>query len=523
MKTHVYANGLEIAGKAVGGDGVSPQAFPDPCWSPPGPPAGPVVIPYPNTCYASSIKNGTSTVFIVGKEVAIEDHSYFATSTGNEPATQAFPKGVATHVITGKAYFTQWSFDVIFEGYGVPRHTDLVSHNHGSMPSNTPVFPYISRGWGSHDCAKEEKKIERACAPEKDHSDTRKELKKKSRFSALLKAGRKNSGDKKNPHWTDDHCDGLEINLGGPKGVQNAMDYAKQMQEAYKNLPGELDLLKNLRGELQDMATRAGAKAAGKWVAKAGGKQLLGSSVPAWGNAVMGVWSVVDGVMAIGDVNEIRRVAIESIEKLNVLEKEAGRLQSLAAEFNGFDKLSPQEQLAKAQKIGSEGQDLLATLNDCTRARKCNLVPKSKKDGNRKVETADGKGCCPGQTGHHLIYGAMMDGVSCPGYEYSTAPTVCVEGFSQNHGSHGRVHDLMDRETQMLARNNKLQGGTMSMKEAIDSAVKSHQEAFPMSRCSPKCIRAQLENYYNCPGARPKALNKNGHPPAPDAGNNSDD
>jgi hypothetical protein len=295
------------------------------------------------------------------------------------------------------------------------------------------------------------------------------------------------------------------------------------MQEAYKNLPGELDLLKNLRGELQDMATRAGAKAAGKWVAKAGGKQLVGSSVPAWGNALMGVWSVVDGVMAIGDVNEIRRVAVESIEKLNVLEKEANRLKSLAAEFEGFDKLSEKEQLAKAQKIGSEGQDLLATLNDCTRARKCNLVPKSKKDGNRKVETADGKGCCPGQTGHHLIYGAMMDGVSCPGYEYSTAPTVCVEGFSQNHGSHGRVHDLMDRETQMLARNNKLQGGTMSMKEAIDSAVKSHQEAFPMSRCSPKCIRAQLENYYNCPGARPKALNKNGKAPAPDAGNNSDD
>ncbi len=40
---------------------------------------------------------------ICGKQVAIEDRSYFSTSTGNEAATQAFKKGVATSVIKGKA------------------------------------------------------------------------------------------------------------------------------------------------------------------------------------------------------------------------------------------------------------------------------------------------------------------------------------------------------------------------------------------------------------------------------------
>ncbi|WP_316679411.1 DUF4150 domain-containing protein, partial [Ralstonia chuxiongensis] len=98
------------------------------------------MIPYPNTAFAKDITNGTATVFIHGKEVAIEDHSYFATSTGNEPATQAFNKGVATGVITGKAYFTQWSSNVFFEGFGVPRHTDLVGHNQGSAPSNTALL-----------------------------------------------------------------------------------------------------------------------------------------------------------------------------------------------------------------------------------------------------------------------------------------------------------------------------------------------------------------------------------------------
>ena len=158
--------------------------------------------------------------------------------------------------------------------------------------------------------------------------------------------------------------------------------------------------------------------------------------------------------------------------------------------------------------------------SDCLRARKCNLVPKSQKDNSSKVEPADDKGCCPGQTGHHLIYDAMMKDAGCPGYHYGTAPTVCTEGFSQNHGSHGRVHDAMDKQVRDLADAGKLKGGTMSMDQAIDAAVKSHSEAFPLSRCSAKCIRAQLENYYKCPGARPKAVDKNGNPQVPGQGTN---
>jgi len=128
METHVYANGNEMCSKAS--DGVSTASFPDPCWSPPSPSAGPVVIPYANTAYARNLKKGSTTVFVRGTPVAKKDTSYLEKSTGNEPATQAFAKGYCSHVIKGKGYFVNWSQDVKFEGLNVCRHVDPMTHNH---------------------------------------------------------------------------------------------------------------------------------------------------------------------------------------------------------------------------------------------------------------------------------------------------------------------------------------------------------------------------------------------------------
>lgn len=513
--THVYANGQEIASMAVGKSGMSSSASPDPCWSPPGPTAGPVVLPYPNTCDASSITNGTKTVMIAGKTVAIENESRFNTSIGNEAATQAFGKGLASSVLKGKAYFTNWSGDVVFEGYGVPRHLDLVTHNHGSMPSNTPTFPFVSRGWmGGHACKKEEQRIERACAAEKDESDTKKELKKQSRMSKLLAAFRKKSGkgrrDKSDWHWTDDHCDGLGAMLNSYEG---AREYAKKMKDAYAALPDELNLMNALKEQLTDMAFNAGKNAAMKWGAKAAAKQAMGTAVPAWGNAVMAIWSVADAAMAVGDVVEIKAVATESLERLDVLMNKAKDLQALSQKFGNIDNMSDEDVL----KLATEGQDALATLNDCTRARKCNLVPYKAQGagnllgqrGNSKVEAANGGGCCPGQTGHHLIpEGSLQE--QCKNYDHSMAPTVCVEGFSQNHGSHGRAHAALANQHRLKAAAGKVAAdGSMSMTDAVDAAAKSHKEAFPLSGCSMECIREQLESYYKmCSGTRPHMVDE---------------
>lgn len=533
MATHVYANDLEIACKST--DGVATTAFPDPCWSPPPPKGGPILVPYGNVAYAPDITNGTCTVFIAGETVAIEDKAYFATSTGNEPATEAFAKGDKTSVIKGKAYFRSWSLDVVFEGLGVDRHTDMVSHNHGSMPSNTPVFPYISRSWiWNHDCAKEEKRIARACQPDKDNSDTKKEIQGKSKISRILQGRKQRSGvgrrDGSGWHWTDDHCAGLEVSLDS---IEKAKEYADQLADLFLALPDELNAMNVLESVLTDLATNAAMRAAAKVGAKAAVKQLAGSSLPVLGNAAMGVWSAVDAAIAIGDVAEIKAAANEALEQLDILRQKGNDLQSLADDFKNLKSLPPDEQLSKAQEIATAGQDMLATLNACTRARKCNLVPYSA-DGagnpvsGRKrsnVESARGGGCCKGQTGHHLIYGAMARG-ACPNYDHSVAPTVCVEGTSQNFGSHGRVHDAMDRQVGTLARNGKVSGdGTMSVDDAINAAANSHAEAFPLSKCSKKCIKAQLESYYSqmCRGSRIKALDKYGSPTVPDGGDSSND
>ena len=128
METHVYANGDEICSQAA--DGMSAAAFPDPCWSPPSPTAGPVVISYPNTAFAKNLDNGSTTVFICGTPIALKDVSFLADSTGNEAATRSLGMGFSSHTITGKAYFTDWSPDVKVEGLSVGRHSDPMTHNH---------------------------------------------------------------------------------------------------------------------------------------------------------------------------------------------------------------------------------------------------------------------------------------------------------------------------------------------------------------------------------------------------------
>src|SRR5690606_37931104 len=86
MATHVYANGNEIASKSASGS--SRHAFPDVCHTAPPTASGPfppgVPIPYPNTCHAADITNGSRTVFILGKEIALENHSYFSVSEGDD-------------------------------------------------------------------------------------------------------------------------------------------------------------------------------------------------------------------------------------------------------------------------------------------------------------------------------------------------------------------------------------------------------------------------------------------------------
>lgn len=140
----VYANGLEISGKAS--DAKTIAAMPDVCFTPPENPATPpgVPIPYPSFGMASDTESGTATVFISGKSVNIKNKSDESKTSGTEAGCAA-KKGVITSKNTGKKYFNSWSGDVKFEGEPVIRFTDLATHNHASPSGNAPPWPEINK------------------------------------------------------------------------------------------------------------------------------------------------------------------------------------------------------------------------------------------------------------------------------------------------------------------------------------------------------------------------------------------
>ncbi|GAC1032966.1 type VI secretion system effector Dnase Tse7 [Pseudomonas sp. No.21] len=165
MANQVFANNMEVSCKSASGKSIA--CFPDVCFTPPqAPPTPPgVPIPYPNTGMASDTTNGTRTIKITGKEAMLKNKSYFKTSTGDE-AGCAPKKGVVTSKIKGKVYYTAWSMDVKFEGENVVRHMDLMTHNHASMPGNTPTWPYLDEMAVSKEegpCKDDIKKEKEAC------------------------------------------------------------------------------------------------------------------------------------------------------------------------------------------------------------------------------------------------------------------------------------------------------------------------------------------------------------------------
>lgn len=506
MQTNVFANNLEIASKAADGKAIS--AFPDPCWSPPAPSAGPVVIPYSNTVFAKDIANGTRTVFICGKEVAIEDHSYFATSTGNEAATEAFAKGTATHVIKGKAYFQSWSFDVVFEGFGVARHTDLTTHNHGSKPANTPPTYYMDDPDTKAKCKNDLDKLKKKC----EHSE---EKKKKRRKSKTLPAGK---DDSNSGSWVLNHCEGLFIKPSSIKEFQDWVDDVNDYPKAAWNAIEEV-----AKNKIVDKLEREVAEFAAKKAAAFAARRGLTGWIPIVGQVIAVADLIYTGVQAYERVQEIKAEIAEVKETVDRLKQSAEKVRDT---FKKYDiKNLTDINSEQTQALMSDVQTAIATADPCLRARRCTLVPYSK-SGSGPANWA-GKGCCPGQTGHHLLPDAMFRDPSSAardaafekwkqsysgkkaaadlkmsdmprdkfpkdkcwdGYTEAGAPTICLEGTSNNHGSHGLLHG----ETELLMERHRNQS-QMDYTKARDEIANAVHHTFG---CDKACIEKQLDEYY---------------------------
>jgi len=398
MANEVYANGLEVACKAAAGQSVC--AFPDVCLSPPTPPAGPVPLPYPVTGFAKDTTNGSTSVQISGKEILLKNQSYLSKCTGDEAATQGLPKGVVTHALSGKVYFQAWSMDVKVEGKNVTRHFDITTHNHMSMPGDTPTWPYLDMLATDMDgpCVADQKKEYEACKDKKPH-----------------KADGK------------DACDALD----DPKPVPpDFADCSPDLNQA------DIGLLSN---------------------------------------------NVKLPSMARTDTGRLSKDRVDELKKkYKKSDKYKAHRRDVEKYYDNMEKKSSED--------------------PCLRARRCMLVP-FKPEGKQT-------GCCEGkQTGHHLVEassfftrgrgntaGARRQ-PGCKGYDTDAAPCICVEGNSQNIGSHGLMHSV-----QSHLSGKKGDGGKQSFQQATNTATTATNAVFPESKCNPACIKAQLDNYHrtNC-------------------------
>ncbi|KFE67600.1 PAAR-like domain-containing protein [Hyalangium minutum] len=503
MQTHVYANGREICSQAA--DGKSSAAFPDVCWSPPAPPAGPIQLPYPNTAFAKDLANGTNTVFICGSIVARKDESYISTSTGNEPATRQFPKGVNTGALKGKAYFTSWSMNVMVEGSNVPRHQDLMTHNHASPGGQTPAHTYVDDALKDFpkDCKKERKAILQECGPEPKESEQAKNIRKArrkflskvgERFNKVL-GGANGSSKGGNTAWME-HCDGLWI--------KPSADYHSQMEK----LAGEIQDIKNDLGGIaatvvkpaieslgRELLERAAREAAERAV-KLGARSAARWGVGAAGAAVAGVGVIVTETIATAwNVYDMASTAYEGYQLTSQMMDSLNEIKDVMGHFdNALQGLDSAWQDAKSnpQKAIANLMQVIARLNSCVRARRCNLVPFKNTDSAKAL---GGSGCCPGQTGHHVLPHSMTEG-NCPGYKEDEAPTLCVEGVNWSHGSHGMMHRAL--KARMDDYKNGWFGSKteISYEKARDLGIKSITDTFPESKCSEDCLKAQLDKYY---------------------------
>ena len=185
----------------------------------------------------------------------------------------------------------------------------------------------------------------------------------------------------------------------------------------------------------------------------------------------------------------------------------------------------------------------------CLRARRCFMLPYEATDNsasgaalNRSQGTAppgpsnpaatnpdmgarlgfgDPRGCCPGQTGHHLVPDAMMrpgpgqrgiqDNSNCTGYDEKKAPTVCVEGAGANTGSYATINTATEAEIAEKMNTD----GSISMERAIQAAADAYKASIGRG-CDRACIEEQLRDYYGGMDCQPlRAVNRRGDPVEP--------
>jgi len=483
MANEVFANGLEIACKAA--DGVSSAAFPDVCWTPKEP------VPFTNTAYAKDTTNGSKTVFISGKEVALKDYSYIKTSSGDDAAKGS--KGFITGAKNGQAYFRSWSMNVKVEGYNVCRHTDSMTHNHGSYNGNTGVWKYIDTADRKGDCKKDVDRVEKECKTKKDKKkDENNRTKNKTTPKAALVKLMKEEIFKDDGSWKSEQCKGM-LGYATPKSAKKAIVNTKEKVKEYTELANNPQ--KAIEKAIDNIAYPDFSS--------------LGSTLKFAGGKIIGVAGCLTS--SGGTCADIANAG-GALYQYSKLDKQKLKSDISKAFTDVKDKVQKTvDDLEKIQNLSrKEYSELMkknAALNKCLNARKCMLVPykKNEQTGLGNMGQKKNSGCCAGQTPHHIIPKSWNN---C---ENDKAPNVCTEGTNQYDGSHGNMHTSLNQELQAHAKAQggenivdytskgekliKVQDMPISKEDVVKLGADSHEKVYP--KCSKKCITIQLKHFYD--------------------------
>jgi len=211
---------------------------------------------------------------------------------------------------------------------------------------------------------------------------------------------------------------------------------------------------------------------------KLGGLALrsLAKNVVSGAAAVTGVGTIVTAGMACWTLTDFVNTATELAEKLGPLAMEhlddllnVNKLQEMA-------KARLAEYRQNPAKFMADGMTSKAATDRCLRARKCMLGPFNQIGARRAAK--GGEGCCPGQTGHHILPGAMSEGQTWYVGKHRSAPTSCLEGANKSYGSHGAVHRALKAA---VDTHKKSAGPTMSYSQARDAGVKEIAQPKPIA------------------------------------------
>lgn len=128
MAVTIHVNGVSNSLAHKGCMGITKSTLPDVCKTPS--PGGPIPIPYPIiVSLSSTLKKGTKTVKVDGKNSAAIKGSEYSRCNGDEPGTAG---GIKSSTNMKEATWISYAFDVKLDGKNACRLSDKMMMNHGN-------------------------------------------------------------------------------------------------------------------------------------------------------------------------------------------------------------------------------------------------------------------------------------------------------------------------------------------------------------------------------------------------------